>query len=109
MLEKAIEKALKPINREKTGTNFKKLPVRYQNSIDENLMLSKEMQECLPQGSLLTNEWTTTIGKDRRKIITEYVDGKMQYTVKKGNKILLRTDSKEQVANKIAEFYNQYL
>ena len=41
MLEKAIEKALKPINREKTGANFKKLPVRYQNSIDKNLMLSK--------------------------------------------------------------------
>lgn len=47
--------------------------------------------------------------RGKRKVITEYVDGKIRYTVKNKNKILLRTNSKEQAANKIAEFYNSMM
>lgn len=112
-LEKAIEKAMQPLQREKTGANFQKLPMRYQNSIDDNLKLSDTVKAYLLENptnpNKVNDEWNTAIGKDKRKIITEYIDGKMLYTVKKGNKILLRTNSKEQAANKIAEFYNEYL
>lgn len=112
-LEKAIEKALQPLQREKTGANFQKLPIRYQNSIDSNLKLSDTMYQYLSENpnnpNNMTDEWNTAIGKDKRKVITQYVDGKMLYTVKKGNKILLKTNSKEQTANKITEFYNEYL
>jgi len=112
-LEKAIEKALQPLQREKTGANFQKLPIRYQNSIDSNLKLSDTMYQYLSENpknpNNMTDEWNTAIGKDKRKVIIQYIDGKMLYTVKKGNKILLKTNSKEQTANKIAEFYNEYL
>lgn len=112
-LKKALEKALRPLQPEKTGANYQKLPARYQAMIDRNLILTDTMKNYLLENPLnphnIDDEWNTAIGKDKRKVITQYIDGKMHYTVKKGNKILLRTESKEQVANKIAEFYNEYL
>ena len=112
-LEKAIEKALQPIQAEKAGANYQKLPLRYQTMINQNLILTDVMKNYLLENPAnphkINDEWNTAIGKDKRKVITEYIDGKMYYTVKKGNKIMFRTNSKEQVANKIAEFYNEYL
>ena len=36
-------------------------------------------------------------------------DGKINYTVKEKNKILLKTADKNKVANKIAQYYNEEL
>ena len=57
-LEKAIEKALQPLQREKTGANFQKLPIRYQNSIDSNLKLSDTMYQYLSENPKNPNNMT---------------------------------------------------
>lgn len=101
---------LKP---ELVGANYAKLDAYYKYSIQQNLTPSQAMQdEILSNGSTkLEDEWTTKIPRARegRKVITRYRNGKFYYTVKSGNKILLKDGTIEQAANQIAMYYNKYL
>lgn len=109
----AIDSALKPLNDDRTGANFKALPTYFKNNIRNNLVISDAFQEEIRKGNPnnMTEEWTAGLRgvKDKRKVIIGFSGGKIEYTVKKGNKILLKTNSKEQTANKIAQFYNEHI
>ena len=103
-----IKKGIAPVNAKAAGVAFNSIPKSYQTSISDNLTMSDVMQGAIRNGnSKISDEWETKFGKEKRKVITEVKDGKLQYTVKNKNKIVLRTDNKNQVANKIAEFYKK--
>lgn len=96
------------MNAKAAGAAFNSIPKSYQTSINDNLIMSDVMQGAIRNGnSRISDEWETKFGKEKRKVITEVKDGKLQYTVKNKNKIVLRTNNKNQVANKIAEFYKK--
>ena len=104
-----ISKANRQIDQSKTGESFRKISNALRDNIQKNLVLSKAMEDDIKNGGRhgITDEWTTGLSRDTAKIkvITKAVDGKIEYTIKQKNKILLRTGSKEQVANKVAQFY----
>lgn len=103
-----IKKGIAPVNAKAAGAAFNSIPKSYQTSISDILTMSDVMQEAIRNGnSNISDEWETKFGKEKRKVITEVKDGKLQYTVKNKNKIVLRTNNKNQVANKIAEFYKK--
>ena len=105
-----IKKGIAPVNAKAAGAAFNSIPKSYQTSISDNLIMSDVMQETIRNGnSNISDEWETKFGKEKRKVITEVKDGKLQYTVKNKNKIILRTNNKNQVANKIAEFYKKMM
>lgn len=103
-----IKKGVAPVNAKAAGASFNGIPQSWQKSISDNLIMSDTMQKAIRNGnSKISDEWETKFGKEKRKVITEVKDGKLQYTVKNKNKIVLRTNNKNQVANKIAEFYKK--
>ena len=111
--DRALNKLNAPINAEKAGTNYRSLPQAFKNNIDKNLTPTQNFQDAVKNGNPnnMTDEWSAGLRgvKEKRTVITSYKDGKIEYTVKQKNKILFRTDSKERVANQIAQFYNKYI
>ena len=111
--ETAINSLLAPLNVDKTGANFKSLPQYLQSNIEKNITISDDFKDAIRNGNPynMNEEWTAGFKgvKDKRKVIFTYEDGKINYTVKKGNKVLLKTTNKEQLANKVAQFYNELL
>lgn len=59
----------------------------------------------------MTDEWTIGLSgvREKRKVITTYENGRLFYTVKSGNKILLKDGTVEQAANQVALYYDKYL
>lgn len=98
-----------PINEAKTGASFRSLNQYLKENISRNLQLSKAMEDNLmsTRPVKMTDEWTTGFPGDKAKIkvITDVSSGRPEYTVRQRNKILLRTQSKDQAANKVAQFY----
>ena len=113
MQKRAIQKMQSPVNANKAGVNFQSLPQSYKNNINENLIPTQDFIEAIKNGNPnnMTEEWSAGLRgiKEKRTVITSYKNGKIEYTVKQRNKILVRTDSKERVANQIAQFYNKYI
>ena len=105
-LEAELTKADAPIDPSKTGANFRSLPKAFQKNIEDNLKLSDTFKTYARAGTPLQDEWTTSMRgvNGKRKVLTDLVNGRINYTVKDRNKILLQTTNKNQVANKIAEF-----
>ena len=101
------------LDESKAGSVYQSLPWSFKNNIQVNLALSKAMRDNIdsPKPVKMTDEWTTSLKgtKEKRKVITEYDNGKLYYTVKNGNKILLKQGSVEQAANQIALFYDRAL
>ena len=104
---KALELAAKDIDETKTGASFRKLPSSLKRNIEVNLMPSKTLKDALQKGNTnIDDTWRTSIkGVGARQVISKGVNGKIEYTVKNRNKILLKTTDKNKAANKIAEFY----
>lgn len=104
--ERVIEISERPINKEKAGASFNAIDAYQRYSISENLKISQVMKDYIREGSTnVSYEWTTSMGKEKIKIITKFDGKKLNYEIKKKNKILLRTTSKEKAANTIAKFY----
>lgn len=107
-LDRSIISAKSPIDESKAGASYRKLPDAFKRSIERNLVPSDDFIGYARSGSVsLTDEWTTSVRgmKGKQKVITAIKDGKVHYTVKSRNKVLLQTNDKNRVANKIAEFY----
>ena len=104
---KALELATKDIDETKTGASFRKLSSSLKRNIEVNLMPSKTLKDALQKGNTnIDDTWRTSIkGVGARQVISKGVNGKIEYTVKNRNKILLKTTDKNKAANKIAEFY----
>ena len=104
---KALELAAKDIDETKTGASFRKLSSSLKRNIEVNLIPSKTLKDALQKGNTnLEDTWRTSIkGVGARQVISKGVNGKIEYTVKNRNKILLKTTDKNKTANKIAEFY----
>ena len=104
---KALELAAKDIDETKTGASFRKLSSSLKRNIEVNLMPSKTLKDALQKGNTnIDDTWRTSIkGVGARQVISKGVNGKIEYTVKNRNKILLKTTDKNKAANKIAEFY----
>ena len=104
---KALELAAKGIDETKTGASFRKLSSSLKRNIDVNLTPSKALKDALQKGNTnLEDTWKTSVkGVGARQVISKGVNGKIEYTVKNRNKILLKTTDKNKAANKIAEFY----
>ena len=104
---KALELAAKDIDETKTGASFRKLSSSLKRNIEVNLMPSKTLKDALQKGNTnIDDTWRTSIkGFGARQVISKGVNGKIEYTVKNRNKILLKTTDKNKAANKIAEFY----
>ena len=104
---KALELAAKDIDETKTGASFRKLSSSLKRNIEINLMPSKTLKDALQKGNTnIDDTWRTSIkGVGARQVISKGVNGKIEYTVKNRNKILLKTTDKNKAANKIAEFY----
>lgn len=103
-----IDKANAPIDANKAGASFRNLSPVMRYNIQENMKLSQVMQEAIADGKTnITDEWSTGLRGDRikAKVVTAFDGKRINYTVKQGNKILLRSNDKNQTANKIAEFY----
>lgn len=111
--DRALNKLNAPINAEKAGANYRSLPQALKDNIDKNLTPTQNFQDAVKNGNPnnMTDVWSAGLRgiKEKRTVITSYKDGKIEYTVKQKNKILFRTDSKERVANQIAQFYNKYI
>ena len=104
---KALELATKDIDETKTGASFRKLSSSLKRHININLIPSKALKDALQKGNTnIEDIWMTSItGVGVRRVISKGVNGKIEYTVKNRNKILLKTTDKNKAANKIAEFY----
>lgn len=104
---KALELAAKDIDETKTGASFRKLSSSLKRNINVNLTPSKVLKDALQKGNTnIEDTWRTSIkGVGARQVISKGVNGKIEYTVKNRNKILLKTTDKNKAANKIAEFY----
>ena len=104
---KALESATKDVDETKTGASFRKLSSSLKRNIEVNLMPSKTLKDALQKGNTnIDDTWRTSIkGVGARQVILKGVNGKIEYTVKNRNKILLKTTDKNKAANKIAEFY----
>ena len=104
---KALAKSMKDIDEKKAGATYRNLSESLKRSINVNLMPSKEFRDGVSNGVSLSDEWRTSVkGFGARKVITEAKNGKIEYTVKNRNKILLKTNDKNRVANQIAQFYS---
>ena len=103
----AIGAGEKDLKFEKVGKSFNKLPATLQKQINDNLKMSTHMKNDILNGrrNKITDEWTTGVGKQKVKVITDVVNGSAVYTLKQGNKILKKNVSKERVANAVASFY----
>ena len=104
---KSLELAAKDIDETKTGASFRKLSSSLKRNIEVNLIPSKTLKDALQKGNTnIEDTWRTSIkGVGARQVISKGVNGKIEYTVKNRNKILLKTTDKNKTANKIAEFY----
>ena len=104
----------RPLNEAKVGAIYKSLPKAFQQNIKNNLMIPAEMKEDIKNGrrNKMTDDWTTHIpgSKNKMKITTD-VDsrGTIFYTAKIKNKVINKSQYKEQIANTIAKFYNDEL
>lgn len=105
--------AIPKIDGMKAGANFRKLPQAFKNNIEEQLKPSRTIMNLWKNGNKnnATDEWTVGIRgvKEKQKVIMSLEKGKVTYTIKRRNKILLKTTNRNQTANKIAEYYNTYL
>lgn len=104
----------RPLNEAKVGAIYKSLPNAFQQNIKNNLMMPAEMKEDIKNGrrNKMTDDWTTHIpgSKNKMKITTDVdANGTVFYTAKIKNKIIHRSQYKEQIANTIAKFYNDEL
>ena len=106
-----LEKAQQSIDAAKTGENYRKLPSTFQRNIEKNLQPSEVFKELATSKNPAEDEWTVGLKgiKRKQKVITSIKDGKINYTVKEKNKILLKTTDKNKVANKVAQYYNEEL
>lgn len=98
---------------EKAGKTYQSLPAMFRFNIRENLKLSQAMKDNIDSAKPVSmqDEWTTKLksATEKRKVITEYKNGKLKYTVKSGNKVLLKEGTAEQAANQIAMYYASVL
>ena len=105
--------AIPQIDGMKAGANFRKLPQAFKNNIEEQLKPSQTVINLWKSGNKnnATDEWTVGIRgvKEKQKAVMSFEKGKVTYTIKRRNKILLKTTNRNQAANKIAEYYNTYL
>ena len=103
----AIATGISDLDYTKVGKTFEKLPQHLKDSINENLKMTNVMQQDINNGRKhkITDEWVTGFGKNKRKVITDVVNGKVVYTVKDKNKIIKKNVTKSQCANAIADFY----
>ena len=110
-IKSQLEKAQRPIDATKTGENYRKLPTTFQRNIEKNLQPSEAFKDYATSKNPVEDEWTVGLKgiKRKRKVITSIKDGKINYTVKEKNKILLKTTDKNKVANKVAQYYNEEL
>ena len=103
-----IDKDNAPIDSNKAGASFKNLyPVMRYNT-QENMKLSQVMREAIADDKTnITDEWRTGLRGDRvkAKVVTAFDGKRINYTVKQGNRIFLRSNDKNQTANKIVEFH----
>lgn len=99
----------KDIKASAAGASFSKLPANLQKSINDNLKMSQAMKNDVKNGSRnkMTDEWTTGFVGNKIKVVTAVKNGQLGYTVKKGNKILIKDATKERAANTVAAFYLQ--
>lgn len=97
----------KELNDTNTGKSFAKLSPKQQKYISDNLVLSSAMKRDIENGyrHKLKDEWTTKTKSNKYKVTTSFDGEKLVYSVKQGNKILLKNATKGQVANKLANLY----
>lgn len=97
----------KELNDTNTGKSFAKLNPKQQKYISDNLVLSSAMKRDIENGyrHKLKDEWTTKTKSNKYKVTTSFDGEKLVYSVKQGNKILLKNATKGQVANKLANLY----
>ena len=92
------------------GKSWDNAPANTKTKIQEGMKLSKEMQDSIGRGdkSPVFDVWNIQLkgSKEKRILNTKYVDGKIEYTLKAKNRILLKTTNKDQMANQIAGFLN---
>ena len=105
--QKSIAMGTRDIRAASAGASYRKLPANLQKSINENLKMGNAMQKAIASGNKnnMTEEWVTGFGKNKIKIVTAEKNGKLGYTVKKGNKTLQNHVTKERAANAVAAFY----
>ena len=110
-IEKQLQIANTPVDPSKTGANYEKLPAVFKRNIDKNLIPSEVFTDYANASKPAEDIWTVGLKgvKRKQKVFTNITNGKLTYTVKEGNKTLLKTGDKNKVANKVAEFYNQEL
>lgn len=103
----AITTGTSDLDFKKIGKSFEKLPNYYQNQINQGLKMSDAMQNDIATGRRfkIIDENTFGTRTDKYKLITDVVDGKAVYTLKKKNKILKKNMSKSQAANAMAAIY----
>ena len=103
----AIATGISDLDYTKVGKTFEKLPQHLKDDINKNLKMTDVMQQDINNGRKykITDEWVTGFGKNKRKVITDVVNGKVVYTVKDKNKIIKKNVTKSQCANAIADFY----
>ena len=98
---------------EKAGKTYQSLDATLKYNIRKNLTLSQAMRDNIDSDKpvKMQDEWTTSVRttKEKRKVITDYANGKLTYTVKSGNKILLKDGTVEQAANQIAMYYKRFI
>lgn len=97
----------------KAGATYQSLPDAFKDSIKDNLTPSAALQNYIEtgKGKQITDEWNAGLRgvKEKRKVLTKWENSRLLYTVKQGNKILLKDGKAEQAANQVALFYKKYL
>lgn len=109
----AITEGERDIKIKAAGVSFQNLPQNFRDNINTNLKMSDEMKDDIRNGRRhkIQDVWTAGISgvKEKRRVITDVVNGKVVYSVKNKNTFVRRNVTKEQAANEIARFYLEYL
>jgi hypothetical protein len=106
---------IKTFNPSDAGATFAALPACLQEKITKNLQPSAALLESIENGTNsiygIFDEWKTQCvnTKERRTVLKKWNGTRLVYTVKSGNKILVKDGTAANAANQIALYYKKYL
>ena len=111
--QKIIDEAINSLDYKKQGERFNSLTEYSKSRISQLLKMDKFLQEAahdyIEKGkkSHVRTTDTEELGGRKIKIITDYNDGKLSYTLKERNKILNKNMTKTQCANQLAAHFKR--
>lgn len=100
-------KVINSVSNKDLGKTFNSLSTAQQSQIKGMTALVKTDMEKLVSKEIKSSSKAVTIGGVKYNCIIENKDGNLVYTLKQGNKYLVRQDTQEKVLNQLANIFKK--